>query len=140
MGTDDKPIGYWLKHLDGPIESTFEQTLSDRGLTRRHWQVLNTLSTAPRTEAELAEALRPFWAEDAITLTDVLADLTARRWTDSARPDAYTLTPAGSDAHSAVAEQIGRTRRRLLDGLSPDDYRSTVRVLRQMSTNLETAD
>jgi hypothetical protein len=38
-----RPIGYWLKHLDRLIEDTFERTLSMEGLTRRHWQVLNTL-------------------------------------------------------------------------------------------------
>jgi hypothetical protein len=51
MADDRRPIGYWLKHLDSMIEGTFERTLASEGLTRRHWQVLNTLHTQPSTPA-----------------------------------------------------------------------------------------
>jgi len=35
------------------IEETFERTLGADGLTRRHWQVLNTLDTGRTTDIEL---------------------------------------------------------------------------------------
>lgn len=60
MRDERRPIGYWLKHLDRLIEGNFERTLASDGLTRRHWQVLNTLSTGSRTEAEIVDALAPF--------------------------------------------------------------------------------
>src|SRR4029450_9529752 len=64
MEQDRRPIGYWLKHLDRPIEETFERPLSSTGLTRRHWQVLNTLNSGRTTNVELAVALRPFVVDD----------------------------------------------------------------------------
>jgi hypothetical protein len=43
MREDRCPIGYWIKHLDGLIEVTVDRTLTGQGVTRRHWQALNTL-------------------------------------------------------------------------------------------------
>jgi hypothetical protein len=36
MSEDRRPIGYWIKHLDGLIEAAFERTLAGQGVTRRH--------------------------------------------------------------------------------------------------------
>jgi hypothetical protein len=57
---DRRPIGYWLKHLDRLIEDNFDRLLASEGLTRRHWQLLNTLHRGPSTHEELAEAVAPF--------------------------------------------------------------------------------
>ncbi|MCG0290247.1 hypothetical protein [Streptomyces sp. PSAA01] len=51
----------------------------------------------------------------------------------------YSLTPPGADGHAAVAERVGATRRRLMDGLTDDQYLETVRVLSRMAANLEGA-
>src|SRR3954454_8630751 len=72
------PIGYWLKRLDGAIDSALAATLAAEGLARRHWQTLNLLHAEPSAEPELAEALRPFWGQGAITLDEVLSDLEHR--------------------------------------------------------------
>ncbi|MEU5103490.1 MarR family winged helix-turn-helix transcriptional regulator [Streptomyces sp. NPDC021354] len=136
-----KPIGYWLKRLDGLIEADFERTLSDSGLVRRHWQVLNTLAEGPKSRVELTAALRPFWGEGAVTLDEVLGDLERRGWV--AREGAegpYALTPPGVEGHAAVAERIGAARRRITDGVTDDEYLATVGVLRRMAENLEGAE
>lgn len=135
-----KPIGYWLKHLDGLIEADFERTLSDSGLARRHWQVLNTLSTGPKRLDELTEALRPFWGEGAITLDEVLDGLGRRGWVVREGAEGpYALTPLGAEGHAAVAERIGEARRRIIDGVSDEEYLATVGVLRRMAENIEGA-
>src|SRR5215475_12371622 len=33
----ERPIGYWLKHLDRLIETAAERTFAEQKLTRRHW-------------------------------------------------------------------------------------------------------
>ena len=48
-----RPIGYWLKHLDRLIEASFERIFADEGLTRRDWQVLSTLDAAPMDDGGL---------------------------------------------------------------------------------------
>ncbi|MES4906932.1 MULTISPECIES: MarR family winged helix-turn-helix transcriptional regulator [unclassified Streptomyces] len=135
-----KPIGYWLKHLDGLIEADFERTLADSGLARRHWQVLHSLSTGPKTPDELTAALRPFWGEGAITLDEVLDGLERRGWVAREGAEApYALTPLGVEGHAVVAGRIGEARRRITGGVSDEEYLATVDVLRRMAENIEGA-
>jgi DNA-binding MarR family transcriptional regulator len=135
-----KPIGYWLKHLNGLIEADFERVLSGSGLVRRHWQALNSLAEGPRSAGELTAALRPFWGEGAITLDEVLDGLERRGWAVREGAEGpYALTPLGTEGHAAVAERIGEARRRITGGVSDEEYLATVGVLRRMAENLEGA-
>ncbi|MDX3231539.1 MarR family transcriptional regulator [Streptomyces sp. ME19-01-6] len=132
-----KPIGYWLKYLDGLLEVEFERVLSDSGLVRRHWQALNSLSTGPKALDELTAALRPFWGAAAITLDEVLDGLERRGWLAREGADGpYALTPLGTEGHAAVAERVGATRRRVTGGVTDEEYLATVDVLRRMAENL----
>lgn len=90
MNAPPRPIGYWLKRLDRTIEDRFDRDLTRWSLTRRHWQILNTLSAGPALESTVAEALAPFWVDGAITQQEVLDDLLRRGWvkiSDAAEPD-----------------------------------------------------
>lgn len=138
MEPTDRPIGYWLKHLDGLIESTFDRALAGHALSRRHWQAMNALRDAPLTADGLRDALRPFWGEGVITLDEVVGDLAGRGWVaeDDGR---HALTERGLAAHAAVAERVGETRRAVLDGLTEQDYAATVHTLSRMAANLERA-
>ena len=131
----ERPIGYWLKHLDQLIDTAMDQALAEEGVTRRHWQILNILRSAPHDEAGLTEALRPFWGEGAITPAEVMADLAGRGWVTGR----YALTPAGETAHAAIQARVHRIRERFLTNLTADDYRRTTATLRQMAENLESS-
>ena len=120
-----KPIGYWLKHLDGLIEAGFDRALGD--VSRRHWQVLNVLASGPQTLAGLKEALAPFSPGSA------LDELAALGWV-SGEP---ALTPVGREAHARIAQRVEVVRDRLVDGLGPEDYPTVIRVLSRMAENLE---
>lgn len=80
MKEDRRPIGYWLKHLDGLIDENFERTLAGEGVTRRQWQALNTLHKRPSTQAEIAEALKPFLVDDPGADRRVIDELIVRGW------------------------------------------------------------
>ncbi|GAA4514149.1 MarR family winged helix-turn-helix transcriptional regulator [Actinoallomurus oryzae] len=136
MEPADRPIGYWLKHLDGLIESASDRTLAGHALSRRHWQAMNALRDAPLTADALRDALRPFWGEGVITLEGVVGDLAGRGWI-AGEDGRYALTERGRAAHAAVAERAGETRRAVLDGLTEQDYVATVRTLSRMAANLE---
>jgi hypothetical protein len=56
MREDCRPIGYWLKYLDGLTEAAVERTLAGQGVSRRHWQALNALHERPSTQAAVADA------------------------------------------------------------------------------------
>jgi hypothetical protein len=126
-----KPIGYWLKHLDNLLDEQFGATLAGLDVSRRDWQVLNTLSRGQGLEVALA----PFWAAGEPGLSEVLAALQQRGWTATDEP--LALTDAGRAAHTDLAHRIDETRGTLLNGLTREQYGETVRVLSVMATNVE---
>jgi hypothetical protein len=67
-----KPIGYWLKHLHNLLERHFDATLAGLDLSRRHWQILSTLSRGARTREDLRQAVAPFWSAGDPNLDEVL--------------------------------------------------------------------
>jgi len=133
----ERPIGWWLKQLDRLIEERFERTLHDRGLRRRHWQVLDILAAGPTPAGRVAEALAPF-AGAGEPVPGVVEDLVARGWV-TPRPDGLQLTEAGRRGHAEVSEQVAETRRLVAYGISAGDYQQVVATLRRMVGNLEAA-
>lgn len=131
----DKPIGYWVRSLDGLLETLLDRDLADMGVGRRHWQLLNTLQAGPLEEGALAERLRPFWREGAITLAEVIGDLTERGWLEPDGAGRHRLTAGGRAAHARLAERIAATRRHLAEGVTAEEYAVTVDVLRRMTAN-----
>jgi hypothetical protein len=136
QGPTGYPIGYWLKRLDRAIDGALDPTLAAEDLTRRHWQAMNLLHEGPSDAPALAEALRPFWGQGAITLDEVLSDL-ERRALVVDHGGRYALTVTGTVARAKLAEQVDLTRRRLVDGVTRQEYRVTVEVLQRMTANLE---
>src|SRR5919201_4904180 len=104
QGPTGYPIVYWLKRLDRAIDGALDSTLAAEGLARRHWQTMNLLHEGPSDAPALAEALRPFWGQGAITLDEVLSDLERRALVanDGGR---YALTAAGTASRAKIAEQ-----------------------------------
>ena len=138
QGPTGYPIGYWIKRLDRAIEGALDPTLAAEDLMRRHWQTMNFLHAGPSDARALAEALRPFWGQGAITLDEVLSDLQRRALVvnDGGR---YALTAAGKATRAKIAEHVDVTRHRLVDGVAREEYLATVEVLQRMTANLEGA-
>jgi DNA-binding MarR family transcriptional regulator len=134
-----RPIGYWLKHLDRLIEDTFSRSLADRRLTRRHWQVLNTLAQGQASAAEITKALAPFLRDDPTEQAATEADLIDRGWVSHDSDGRLRLTPQGRSAHQQVQEHVQQTRGLMLHGISADEYATVIAILSRMATNLETS-
>lgn len=132
----ERPIGYWLKHLDRLIEEAFGSALAEQALSRRDWQAMNALMGAPLDERGLADALRPFWGEGAVTLDEVVEGLTRRGWIARGADGRYALTPDGQAARAAVARQVETIRTRMAEGVTEAEYQMTIGVLRRMADNL----
>ncbi|WP_409329578.1 hypothetical protein [Trujillonella humicola] len=134
MDPAQRPIGWWVKHLDALLEDVVDAAVAGEGLTRRHWQVLHTLAGAPAEEAALARALADFDGH----LPAIAADLYGRGWVDRVT-GALALTAEGRIAHERLERAIGRVRRHAADGLSRQEYERTVLVLSRMARNIERA-
>ncbi len=138
MNEPQRPIGYWLKHLDGLIERAFDDALGREGVSRRHWQAMNVVRDAPVDNEGLAEALHPFWKEGSIS-ADVANDLLRRGWVTRDASGRYALTASGESAYGRVAKEVEGIRAAIADGLTQEEYEATLRVLRRMAENLEAA-
>lgn len=132
-----RPIGYWLSRVHELLESTLDAQLAREHLTRRHWQVLNTIASCPATAAEINDALQPFLDADMPTLAPVMDDLTARGWLQVGVGERCTLSAQGKDAHGRVRELVAAYRARTREGIGDEDYIRTVRTLTRMAQNLE---
>jgi DNA-binding MarR family transcriptional regulator len=82
----------------------------------------------------VARDLSPFFAsEDAADR--VIGDLAARGWIVAVGDD-VSLTAAGADLVAEAGREISRTRSRITEGLTRDDYELTLQVLETMCRNL----
>ncbi|SFW54011.1 helix-turn-helix domain-containing protein [Amycolatopsis australiensis] len=127
-----KPFGWWLRHLHELLESSMGRILDAESLTRRHWQVLNTIADGARTPDEVDSVMAPFVAAEG-SMAPKIADLRARGWV----AEDGQLTEAGRVAHTRVKEEVKAFRAAAIDGISDDDYRVTIRTLERCAANLE---
>ncbi|CAL9362479.1 hypothetical protein SUDANB171_00695 [Streptomyces sp. enrichment culture] len=134
---EQRPFGYWLKHIDGAIEENMSRLFARDGLNRRGWQVLNTLSYGPLTVAELDDAMAAFLSADEPTTRPVVDRFAERGWTSTADDGAVALTGEGRRAHQRVAEQTGVLRARMMECLSPEQYAVLMELLRRVATHLD---
>jgi hypothetical protein len=134
--TDKRPVGFWLKLIDGLIDTTVATVLGDHNLTRRHWQTLTTLQRGPATVTDVNVALAPFLTDHETSVRPVIADLIERGWV-ATHGEHACLTNEGitaqADLHRLVSQSI---RTRISDGIAPDEFRAALDVLRRMALNL----
>ena len=139
MEPSEKPIGYWPKRVDRLIDGALSPVLADHGLTRRHWQVLNVLGGEGATDAQVDDALRPFWAEGSPARAEVLAGVTGRGWARRHDGGRYRLTREGEAARTAIAARVEEVRDAAARGITEAEYLAAVGTLRRMAENLDPA-
>ena len=141
-----RPIGFWLKLVDGLIDERFASTLEEHGVTRRQWQLLNVLSREPATVEQLDAAVAPFLSAgtaasdtDGVTTPETsaehLSELIESAWVD-ATPAGYELTERGRTAFHALSETVAKLREEMSEGLTQEQYAETIAALEQMARNL----
>jgi len=102
-----RPIGYWLKHLDGLIEAAFERTL--------------TLHERPSIQVPIADVPG---ADERVT-----DELMARGWVQLGRRQRAEADAGGDQGPCRVAGADQATRQRLVRGVTQEEYLATVDVL-----------
>ena len=131
----NRPIGYWVKRLDASLEAQLDSTLAGVHLSRRQWQVLNTLSSSAVTPAEIRDILRPFNIGDGGQERDLAA--LVRRELVFLLDGRLALTGAGYALHSQASRLVEATRRELTAGIGADEYAIAVSVLERMANNAD---
>lgn len=135
--TDERPIGYWLKAADRAITAAVDAAQRENGVTRLEWQVLNTIHGATTTNAdEIAAALQIF--ADRPTLDVLLEELRGRGWIDDDE-ESIRLSEEGGRVHARVLDRQREIRQRATEGITREEYETTLRVLQRVVSNLEGA-
>jgi len=130
----DRPIGWWIKHVDQLIEESFDRVLAGEGIGRKHWRVLNAIAGGVTTLPELDRALAPY-REAGPDLTVVLEQLVSRGWARRAA-SRLSLTQSGAAARERLVKAIAAHRGRVTEGIDERSQRAAVAILRQIARNL----
>jgi hypothetical protein len=131
--TAPRPIGFWLKLVDQLIDRAFDAVLEEHGVTRRQWQLLNVLERGPAKLEQLDAAVAPFLEDEAgESSAEHLEELVGSGWV----APGYSLTDAGVTALEGLGHAVGELRNGMADGISEDDYSTTLAVLERMAHNL----
>ena len=131
------PIGYWVRRLDASLQAQLDSTLAGVHLSRRQWQVLNTLSSGPVSPAEMRDTLQPFNAADVGRGQERDLAALVRRGLVLLLDGRLVLTDAGSALHSEATGLVEGARRELTAGIGADEYAMAVSVLERMSNNAD---
>ncbi|WP_370414945.1 MarR family winged helix-turn-helix transcriptional regulator [Streptomyces fradiae] len=135
-----RPLGYWLKHIDGAIEAAMARLFAADDLTRRGWQVLNTLSYEPITPSRIDETLAPFLSPAEPSTRPYVDALVHRGWARPGPADTIQLTAPGHAAHRRIAEQVTALRSRVTESLSPEEYGTLLTLLRRVADHLDATE
>lgn len=131
-----RPIGFWLRLVDTLIDEQFAGLLEEHGVTRRQWQLMNVLAEGPASREQLDAAVAPFLDATADESSVAhLAELVDSGWV-AGDEAGYEVTEQGATAFDGLQEAVARTRARTAEGISEDDYATTLEVLEQMARNL----
>jgi hypothetical protein len=136
---DQRPIGYWLRLVDGLIDEQFARTLDEHGVTRMQWQLLNVLARGQASVEMLDAAVAPFLVAGGETTLDHLTELIESAWVD-ATPTGYELTERGHGALDRLTNVVAEQRTVMSASVSETDYLTTVSTLERMATNLGWSD
>ncbi|WP_378732254.1 hypothetical protein [Nocardia brasiliensis] len=131
-------IGYWLVELDRLINERFEEDLAVGELSRRHWQILHSLSSGPQSASELRDALDAFLADSAEWAAELAAVVARSLVVDES--GTLSLTDAGRAAHDRAWARIGARRRKMTEGITDEQFAETMWVLRKMAANMAGAE
>ncbi|MEU6579391.1 hypothetical protein [Nocardia sp. NPDC046763] len=133
-----KPIGYWLNRADHAFTTHMNTMLTEFGLTRIAWQVLNVVAdTADATDTDIHTVLAAN-ADRAALDTAIAATLTGH-WTTRPEPGRIALTDHGNRRLAAVSDRVTTFRAQSMHGITSDEYRTAVSVLERMTLNVEAA-
>jgi hypothetical protein len=131
-----RPIGFWLKLVDRLIDERFAAIIEEHGVTRRQWQLLNVIENSSATVEQLDEAIAPVVeAGSEETAVEHLAELVDSDWV-VVEGSVYALTERGRAAFGRLQHVVDSLRDQTSEGLTQEQYETTLAALERMAVNL----
>ena len=132
QSAERRPIGWWLKTADARIERAFEDAFVSQSITRREWQVLESVARSPVLESELLGTMEAFaGAQDAVD------DLRRRGLLANGGDGVLTLTDAGQGAHRSATAGVATVRSAVTAALPAENYATLIRLLADLIDGLD---
>lgn len=131
-----RPLGFWLKLVDGLINQQFDGLVEEHGVTRPQWQIMNVLAENPSTETELTNVLKPFFDSTAsVSAAEPVTELLESGWVDF-DGERYSLTELGHESLLRLGEVVEHQREKITENIPAEEYEATLDVLQRMAHNL----
>ncbi|HEY2203210.1 MAG TPA: hypothetical protein VGH99_01850 [Pseudonocardia sp.] len=143
----ERPIAWWLRHVEGLLEVSFERALEREGIARPHWQVLNVVAGGAGSVSSVLAAIARHDgggnvggpsgapARGGADTRAAVDQLVATGWLH-ARGEQLALTPGGETARERLSTAVRANQERSTSGVDAERYRVTVETLRIMARNL----
>ncbi|GAB1823959.1 MarR family transcriptional regulator [Herbidospora sp. RD11066] len=130
-----QPLGAWTGEAYRRVVGAIRSELAVEGLAQPHWWTLNHAAGAPGrwTRTELASRLAA-WEDLGLDFDAVFDDLVGRGWLVD--DGGLTLTADGEAGRLRAKERLGPVLARTREGVDPDDFVTTINVLRRVVANL----
>lgn len=122
-----RPLGFWLRAVDGLLAREFAAAFETEGITRRDWRILNLLG-GDVVSPELAARLERVGGKK-------LRRLVERGWV-AGEPGAWTLTEEGRAAKARLGESVAGIRSRVAGAVSNEDFATTLASLEAIAREL----
>lgn len=126
-GHPGRPLGFWLRLVDGLLTREVGIALESEGVSRRDWMLLNVLAgtvDAPGLDERLARKGKR------------LRRLEELGWAQEQGDGTWALTDAGREAHARLAQTVTGVRSRVASAVSPEEYETTVASLEAIAREL----
>jgi hypothetical protein len=124
---DPRPLGYWLRVVDGLITREFAAAFDGEDISRRDWMLLNALSG----DVEL-----PGFAERIARKGKRLRNLADLGWVEESGDGTWTLTDEGRAAKERLSSIVDGIRSRVAGAVSPEDFATTMASLEAIAREL----
>lgn len=125
--TDRRPLGYWLRTVDGLLAEQFAEAFQNEGVSRRDWMLLNALG---------GDVEAPGFAQRLARKGKRLHRLEDLGWAEEQGDGTWRLTDAGREAQTRLGEVVGGIRSRVSSAVSDEDFATTMASLEAIAREL----
>ena len=124
---DGRPLGYWLRVVDGLLDREFASALDAEGISRRDWMALNVLS---------GDIDAPEVRERLIRRGKRLRGLEERGWVQEHGDGTWSLTDLGRAERERVGTIVDGIRSRVTGAVGDDAYAAMTASLEAIAREL----
>jgi hypothetical protein len=130
-----QPIGFWTVRAGEAIGRRTRARLADVGVAQPEWWVLHQLSLHPAgvDDDTMIATVGPNAGDDAIV--EAIASAIGKGWIER-RNDRLRWTAAGQERFHVAAEVQRELEAERRQGISDDEYETTIRVLQRTIANV----